>query len=474
MNVKKIAQFAIGPVAGALLGFISLPLITWFFSPEDVGRIAMYNIALSLSVMLFSLGLDQAYVREYHESDDKVKLLITALAPGLLLLSVVFSASIFISESWLSTLLFNIESTTLTIIVILSIVVSFLSRFLSLTLRMEQRALAFSAIQISPKFFLISFVLIAVAVLPAPKANELVLITAFSQLFTFFILVFLVKEVFFSLFKINFDFDLCKRILKYGAPLILGSLAFWGLTAIDKFLLKKIAGLEELGLYSVSVSFAAAATIFQSIFSTVWAPTVYKWVAEGQNLNKVKEIQKYILLIVIVLFCFAGLLSWVVPVFLPVYYKEVQWVVISCLGYPLLYTLSEATVVGINVAKRTGLAMLAAVLSFVLNIILSLVFIPMYGAAGAAASTCISFFCFFLLRTEFSAKVWMPFPRRLQYFYTSILVLGAVFSTLYGKEYFVYTLLFWMTVLVSVCFSFKTELVYCLKLIKTRGDKEAS
>ncbi|MDK1289579.1 lipopolysaccharide biosynthesis protein [Pseudoalteromonas umbrosa] len=472
MNIKKIAQFAIGPVAGALLGFISLPLITWFFAPEDVGRIAMYNIALSLSVMLFSLGLDQAYVREYHESSNKIQLLKTSLFPGLLILTTCFSVSLLFSKDWLSSLLFDLESGFLSLLVMLSIFVAFLARFFSLILRMEQRALAFSIVQVSPKVFLISLVLIAVAILASPQTQDLVLITALSQFLTFFILFYLIKDAIWQLLKQRFDFNLFKTILAYGFPLIFGSLAFWGLTAIDKVLLKKISGLEELGLYSVSVSFAAAAAILQNVFSTVWAPTVYKWVADGENLDKIQDVHRYILFIVIVLFCLAGLLSWIVPFFLPSYYVEVQWVLISCLGYPLLYTLSETTVVGINVAKRTGLAMLSAILAFVFNIALSFILIPVYGAAGAAASTCAAFFLFFLLRTELSARVWVSFPRTLLYGYTFLLVFGACTSTLFGKDYATYSYVFWFVLFVSSLIIFKKELASFLRFVVARKKRE--
>ena len=68
--------------------------------------------------------------------------------------------------------------------------------------------------------------------------------------------------------------------LRYGLPLAFGNLAYWGLTSIDRFVLKNISGLDELGIYSMAVSFGAVALIFQSVFSTIWAPLVFKWVEE--------------------------------------------------------------------------------------------------------------------------------------------------------------------------------------------------
>ena len=75
MNRKIILGYAVGPIGSGLLGFVTLPIITWFYSPEDIGRITMLQIYTNLVVLLFCLGLDQFYVREYHETKNKALLL---------------------------------------------------------------------------------------------------------------------------------------------------------------------------------------------------------------------------------------------------------------------------------------------------------------------------------------------------------------------------------------------------------------
>lgn len=57
MVSRKIAVFAIGSIGSAVLGLITLPIITWFYSAEDVGRIAMLQVASNFCVLLFCLGL---------------------------------------------------------------------------------------------------------------------------------------------------------------------------------------------------------------------------------------------------------------------------------------------------------------------------------------------------------------------------------------------------------------------------------
>ena len=150
MNLKSIAAFAVGPVAGAALGFITLPIIAWFYTAEDIGRIAMLQVMVSFCLLVFSLGLDQAYVREYHDASQKPALLKTSLLPGLSLLFIVLGLCLLMPKL-ISTVLFSIDSTAISLMVVVCLLSSFVSRFLSLILRMEERGLAYSMSQVLPK-----------------------------------------------------------------------------------------------------------------------------------------------------------------------------------------------------------------------------------------------------------------------------------------------------------------------------------
>lgn len=457
MTPKKIAAFAFGPIAGALLSFMTLPMITWFFSQEDIGRMAMLNVVISFSILLFSFGLDQAYVREFHESNNKPALFKAVLFPGLFVL--LLTLGVLLSfDNIISIWLFNIDSHLLSVMVAIALLSTFISRFLSLILRMNEQGMAFSMSQVLPKILLVSIIGCYVIFSVAKDIEYLVLANVASILFVCIVFSWNTRKEWLSGLKEKIEIDYLKKLLRFGFPLIFGGLAFWGLTATDKIFLKELSSFEQLGLYSVAVSFAAAATIFQSIFSTVWAPTVYKWAASGEGLENINKVTRYVLLVVIIIFCMAGLFSWVVPLILPENYKSVQWILIPCLGYPLLYTLSETTVVGIGVTKRTGLAMFAALLAFVVNIVGNWFLIPALGATGAAISTCVAFGIFFILRTEFSIYVWKSIPRVMLYGYTLVLINGAILSSLYGKVHYFEMLIFWFFVLSSVVFTFKEEL----------------
>lgn len=456
MNPRKIASFALGPILGSALGLITLPIITWYFSQEDIGRLAMLNVVTSFSILLFSLGLDQAYVREFHETKSKPVLFKTTLLPGLVLIVIVLSLLLSF-DNVISLWLFEIDSIVLSLLVAAAVLSAFLSRFLSLILRMNEQGLAYSMSQLLPKLLLILIIGGYVFFSVSKNITSLLLANVLATLFVCVIYLWNTRAEWLLGIKESIDYAYLKSLVGYGMPLIFGGLAFWGLTATDKILLKELSNFEQLGIYSVAVSFAAAATIFQSVFSTVWAPTVYKWAATGENLDKIYKVNRYVLLAVIVLFCLAGLFSWGVTLILPSDYNAVQWILIACLGYPLLYTLSETTVVGLGVTRRSGFSMLAAVLAFLINLFGNWWLIPIYGAGGAAVSTCISFWFFFVLRTEFSIYAWKPIPRLNLYSYSSLLVFGAVFSSLFGEDYHRYIVVFWIFLLLSTYLCFKKE-----------------
>jgi len=118
LKAKTILQFSLGPIGAALLGFITLPFVAWFFTVEDVGRLTMLQVVLGLAVSLFSLSMHQAYVREYHEKTDKEALLKLSILPGLALISIVALISLLQPYS-VSKLLFGINSNSLTIFIAL-------------------------------------------------------------------------------------------------------------------------------------------------------------------------------------------------------------------------------------------------------------------------------------------------------------------------------------------------------------------
>lgn len=425
MTPRNIAAFALGPIGGAVLGLLTLPLVAWFFSPDDIGRLSMLQVIVSFAILLFSLGLDQAYVREFHETVDKPALLKSVFLPGFILLIVALVFLIFLPWS-ISELLFGIDSGLLTGLLVGAIFLQFFSRFLSLILRMQEKGMAYSMSQILPK--LLFLVILAIYILFSVEAvfKNLMIANLLSLLAVFLIYTWNTRIDWLASVTATIDKFKQKEMVRFGIPLIGGGIAFWGLTAMDKFFLRGFSSFEELGIYSISLSLASIALVFQAVFSSIWAPIVYKWASESIDPERIKSVTDYSTLAVIVIWSLAGMFSWLVIYILPSKYSQTQYILLAAMAYPLLYTLSEATGVGIGIKRKTAYSMLAAIVALILNAVGNWYLVPNYGASGASIASAIAFLAFFIIRTEASSRLWHSFERARMYFLVLMMIILSI------------------------------------------------
>ena len=407
MNKKKLLGYMLGPVGSGLLGFVSLPIIAWFYSVEDVGRISMLQVFMSFSVLFFCLGLDQAYVREYHESKNKPALLKTVFFPSLALSILSFLLLAIYDLKIVSKWLYEIPSTYLSLITILCFVIALASRFLSLVLRMQERSFAFSMSQLLPKIIFLLIVVNTVWLGFARDTYSLVTANTASVILAFLVFTWNTKSEWLIAIKEQININELKSAFSFGWPLIFGGLASWGLNVMDRLFLRYFSTYTELGVYSITMSVAVVVTIFAGIFNTIWSPMVYKWMSEDNfDYEKIDTVLEYVVAAIYFSIVLTSLFSWVIPYFLPPQYSNIQYLLAICLLGPLLYTLSEVTGIGIAVVRRTKFSMLCAIVAMLCSSILNYFLVPQFGAAGAAISTAVAFFIFFILRTEISQLVW--------------------------------------------------------------------
>lgn len=452
MNRKVILGYAIGPIGSGFLGLISIPIITWFYSVEDVGRISMLQVFTSFSILFFCLGLDQAYVREYYESNNKPLLLKTVVFPSLIL-CVFILVALFIFDSYLvSYWLYDIKSSYLSIITILCFVIALLSRFLSLVLRMQERALAFSMSQLLPKILLLLFILFTVWFGYSRNVYNLLTANTLSLWFAFVIYAWNTRVDWLPAIKLKINKEQFKGYLVFGLPLIVGGLASWGLNTADRLFLRGMASYAELGVYSVAMSLAGVATIIAGIFNTIWAPMVYKWVSTGDiDYKKIDRISEYVLAAIYLAVVISGLFSWIIPYFLPQEYERVQILITICLIGPLFYTLSETTAVGIAIARKTKLSMYASICALFVAVIGNYLLVPLLGATGAAISLAVSFWILYILRTEFSKRVWRKMPSSRSYIVSFILLFFSIINIFISIDSLYRYLLWCGCIIIGIC-----------------------
>lgn len=450
MKRSVILGFAVGPIGAAALSFISLPIMAWIFPPQSIGMLSMLQVAISFSVVLCCLGLDQAYVREYHETDDRPGLLLSTTVPGLVIMLIILIALMSFDPALISHLLFGVSAWRLSLLAAACLIVAYLTMFLSLVLRMQDRGLAYSMSQLLSKFLLLAIVVGYAFFLVSREFIWLLIAQLCALMIALAVFAWNTRCDWIPAIRARVEREQLARLLNFGWPLIFGGIASWGLAAMDRVFLRSMSTFDELAVYSVAASIASGVTIIAGIFNTIWAPMVYKWVADNADLKRVDRVASQMTTVILLLVCLGGGSSWVLRYLLPSTYALVPYLVVGCMVAPLLYTLSEVTGIGIAVSRRTTLSMFASFSAVALNVALCYVLVPRSGARGAMIATACAFCLYFLMRTEFSARVWRRMPRAKQYVYVGGALLIAILYATAGPRFPMYSVVAWWVLLVAV------------------------
>jgi len=418
---KKFSQFAIGPIFGALISLITIPITTYFISPTELGRASMFTLAQSLMMSFLYLGLDQAYTREFNVNDDKDNLLLNAMMYPLLL-SVIVALVFIVNGRFFSEILFEGEfyriPTYLTGLMAIFIV---FERFLLLRLRMEERALEFSLRTIMTKIITLVMTIVFVTMIRRDFI-AIVFSTALGQILGDLILFARYRDMF-SLRAFKYDIVLQKQLWKFGLPIMISVGIGSVLTSFDRVSLRMWSDFYQLGLFTAAGRVIALLTIIQTMFTTFWIPTAYRWYEEKKDMAHYKIVSDSLLAILSIGFILLLTFKSLLVLLINYEYREAIYFIGFLSFFPLMYTLSETTTLGIVFSRKSYLNIYVSLISIVPNIILNVFLVPYLGAKGAAIGSAVSYIFFFLGRTYFSFREWGGFSIR-KHLITIVLMFG--------------------------------------------------
>jgi O-antigen/teichoic acid export membrane protein len=199
----------------------------------------------------------------------------------------------------------------------------------------------------------------------------------------------------------RFRFDIAKRSLRIGVPIMLSAIFAMLYNLSDRFFLEKYSGFNVLAVYNLGVTIAGSITILSASFQSIYAPIFFKEKDPVVNLQNVKKILKIAVPALLLLGVSLVLVSWAMVHF-NIINKEYQGV-ISLL--PLLLAsaiLQGVTHMYINFMtyfEVTHIIVAVNVVSNIINVILNIILIPVFSIYGAAfatvVATAVAFVAFF-------------------------------------------------------------------------------
>ncbi len=422
--MKNLFGFSVGPIVAAVLSFITVPVTTYFVSPDDFGKAAMYTMGYTISSMFIFLGLDQAFVREYNEHKDKNNLFWNSLIFPLIF-SFILAFIYIVFYKPVSLLMFDSIERYVVIILALSLPFAILDRFNLLVLRMEEKAKTYSFFNILNKFLTL-IILIPYLIFVDRSFKGIINATFINLVLICIIESYFVKHIW--KFKFKFDKELLLKLFRYGIPLVPATLIGWFLSSMDRIALRQWSTFNEIGIYSAAFKIVAVLGIIQQAFCTFWVPTALRWHKEKVSNHKYVQVSETILAVMVMVFSFIVLFKDIIIRLLSSDYITAANSVPFLLFFPIMYTVSETTTLGISFSRKTYYNIVISLVAAVTNYLGNYLLVPIYGAVGASIATGASYIIFFWMRTLISRRLWFKFDMKIYLYNTILMVVLSLLS----------------------------------------------
>lgn len=196
-----------------------------------------------------------------------------------------------------------------------------------------------------------------------------------------------------------------KKMLTYSIPLIPNALAWWITNASNRYFILLFVGASANGLFAVANKIPSILNMINNIFFQSWQLSA---VEEFKSRDKEKFYSSVFNYYSVISFGGASLLF---TVLLPVLTYAVStnfynsWKLIPFLTISVIYA-GFSSFIGANyiAAKITTGIMTTTIMGALLNVILCLLVVPLWGANGAGFASAISFFSIWLIRLHDTRK----------------------------------------------------------------------
>jgi O-antigen/teichoic acid export membrane protein len=411
---KNLAIYGLGDVAISVVSFLLLPLYVQYLTAGDYGALRLLGSVEVLAKIFFRWGLDGSFMRFYYDAEtaaarqklaSTIFLFLLGINGVLLVVSLLAARAL---SLWLFGGAPHLRALQLTLLNTFLIGFTFVPFHL---LRMENRAVLFSALTLARS---VSTLLLRLTLIVGFGFGVLGVVVA-DLVVTAALMVVLVQW-FAPLIRPVFSQDVLREVLRFGLPRVPHAAAQQVIAVGDSFILKAFRPLQEVGVYSLGVSFGLTQKLFLSAFEYAWAPFYYANAREPDAKKLFSSMTTYglavLALMTAVLSACGGDLLAILDLFAepgadqPIRYADaadvVTWTAVGVLlqGFYLL------TSIGLNITKRTQYYPAATVSAAATNLALNFALVPRFGMMGAAWANAAGYGVQALLAFRFSQRFY--------------------------------------------------------------------
>lgn len=396
----------------------------------------MFLLAAEILGAVALLGADQSFNRFfYDEEEDKRKYLLRTCLKLSLTAFAILSIFVLFFYKEVSHFIFTYTSFWLILLLILFAFLRIISTFASVVIRMQQKGKIFSLKLVLSKS--LEFAGILMFAFMIGNKFEVIIYAYIFSMAVVSIIVIVIERDFWNFFKKGTTKikNNSSAILKYGAPLMITLLMSMLFESIDRIAIKQWADFTEIGLYSAAFKIITILNTLQLNFTAFWVPLSYEKFKKNPNDKRFfREMQVIVSFAMLIIAVLVLMFKGTIVHLLGAEYGGAAQIMPFLIFVPVMYTISEVTVVGINFYKKTKLHILVVGIVCLFGVIGNVLLVPHLGAVGAAISTGFAYILFFSLRTYLASK-YFKVGYKLYQLYTCItLLVGYAFYATFSEN----------------------------------------
>jgi O-antigen/teichoic acid export membrane protein len=445
---RQVFVYGSGRLALQLASFVTLPILTRIFAPEDYGVMEATTTMMAAIGIAASLSLEAGAQRSYfdytaeHERERRV-VLSSAFWPMVgwaTLLTVV----VVLLRAPISRLLFDTnEYGTVIALAVAVFPLSVASTFFLEVMRLRQQAGRYVLVTWFGALSSVALILYLVAFQDL-GLEGFYLAGVISALPTLLVALASARVPILPVV----DWRELRKMLAYALPLMPVAAMSWVLQFVDRFFVLHYAGLRELGLYALGLRLSNVLLLGVWAFGLAWLPFVLDLYSREPAIERNVRARALTTVAFAIGFGAVCISVYAREFFLtvtdPAFVDAYKFVGILSAGVFAL-ALNAVTMTGISIARRTRYFAQYSAYAAALNIALNLLLVPALGAIGAAIAMSATYVVIAVLYYR-RAQILDP----VQFDLRAVLTIGGIASVLIVVGAFINIEPLWASALIKL------------------------
>jgi len=413
-TVKNALIYGLGNISAKLVGFVLIPLFTKNFSTAEYGILGVVEITTQIFIVLFGISLYSAFFRWYWDKNyiRNQKSIFFTILVSIGIVSLMMIAGLwFVSEDLANFLLEDVKYAYLIRLMLITAGLEALAVIPATLMRLQEKSLLYSVANLIKLAFSLTLTVYFIAFLGKKVEGIYEAQIIGNIVYLLFLSQFIIKNI-----KFRFDLSILKKMLVFSLPLVASALSGLILNITDRYTLRFLTNMSEVGIYTLGFKVANIIKVFvvNSVMLAV-SPLIFRMMDEPNNrrfYSKILTYTTYVVLPVILAVSIFGKEAIKVLSQKTDYWDAYK--IIPILSFAILFgMMKDIAMTGLHLMKKTKTIAVIVFTMMSFNVLLCVGLVYFWQSYGASIAILITQILYFITILRFAQKQYhIPFEIR--------------------------------------------------------------